>query len=361
MKLCISQATIFRGPLLVAGLLSLSEGCATKVIFHDHTHHQAGEGGEGAEAAAPTSGRGGATNSNGGASATAGNAGTVAQSNGGSSSGGLGGESEQGAGRANGGASGRPIQIGESGQGGTSGEGGDSGAGNNDPLCGNGVLDAGEACDDGKNNGPGRSCNASCRKNACGDGDKGPAEGCDDGDANGLALLACAPDCSRIIERKHIIVSSEVQNETLQPNPVARADAQCPDGFKALFGYADVRRATTTAFANRNAIDWVLQPYTYYVNNTENLIWLTREVPLLGVDGGTFVGLVNPISAATNAIVSNLNPDGTLLLTDNCDGWSGADTHYSKHVGLPPLLDAGFLDYDLFPCGYSVNFYCVEQ
>src|SRR4029079_18052194 len=71
MESCIWHARIFRGPFLLAYLLTLTGGCATKVIFHDHTHHQAGEGGEGAEAAAPTSGRGGATNSNGGASATA--------------------------------------------------------------------------------------------------------------------------------------------------------------------------------------------------------------------------------------------------------------------------------------------------
>src|SRR4051794_39739893 len=53
---------------------------------------------------------------------------------------------------------------------------------------------------------------------------------------------------------KHIIVSPEVQGEKLQPNPVAFADAQCPAGFKALFGYGSSRRATTVAFGNRNAI-----------------------------------------------------------------------------------------------------------
>ncbi|HEY0138551.1 MAG TPA: fibrinogen-like YCDxxxxGGGW domain-containing protein, partial [Nannocystis sp.] len=38
-----------------------------------------------------------------------------------------------------------------------------------------------EQCDDGANNGAGKSCNAMCKVNVCGDGDKGPSEACDDG------------------------------------------------------------------------------------------------------------------------------------------------------------------------------------
>lgn len=119
--------------------------------------------------------------------------------------------------------------------------------------------------------------------------------------------------------------------------------------------------ATTIPFGNANAVDWVLRPYTYYVNSSENLIWVTRETPLLGVKNGAFVGLANPISQYTRTIISNLNPDGTLLETDNCEGWSGVDETFSTHIGFPPLSDAGFLDYTVVACGYLVAFYCVEQ
>jgi hypothetical protein len=234
-------------------------------------------------------------------------------------------------------------------------------AGQSSDPCGDGHLEGNEECDDGTENGPGHACNAQCKRNVCGDGDQGPGEGCDDGAENGLTLLACAPDCSRIIEAKHIVVSPEMQGEKLQPNPVAHADAQCPSGFKALFGYGNERRATTIPFGNANAVDWVLRPYTYYVNTSENLIWLTRETPLLGVESGAFVGLTNPISQYTLAIISNLNPDGTLLETDNCEGWSGVDETFSTHIGLPLASDSGFLDYTVLACGYLVAFYCVEQ
>ncbi|MGB1012996.1 MAG: vWA domain-containing protein [Nannocystaceae bacterium] len=49
------------------------------------------------------------------------------------------------------------------------------------PSCGDGMVQDGEECDIGDNNGPGSMCKADCMLNVCGDGDKGPFEGCDDG------------------------------------------------------------------------------------------------------------------------------------------------------------------------------------
>ena len=62
------------------------------------------------------------------------------------------------------------------------------------PACGDGVLDAGEECDDGAMNGPGQACKADCTLNVCGDGDQGPGEGCDDGNtADGdMCSATCA-------------------------------------------------------------------------------------------------------------------------------------------------------------------------
>jgi cysteine-rich repeat protein len=49
-------------------------------------------------------------------------------------------------------------------------------------TCGNGMLDPGEACDDGTNNGPGKRCSIACNLTpVCGDGQKDGAEQCDDG------------------------------------------------------------------------------------------------------------------------------------------------------------------------------------
>lgn len=62
------------------------------------------------------------------------------------------------------------------------------------PFCGDGTLDAGEACDDG-NNADGDGCSANCTVEAyCGDGTLDPGEQCDDGNnANGDGCSAlCA-------------------------------------------------------------------------------------------------------------------------------------------------------------------------
>ncbi len=67
-------------------------------------------------------------------------------------------------------------------------EGGPSG-------CGDGVLDPGEECDDGAQNGPHHDCYADCTLNHCGDGVSELPEECDLGSANG-------PDggCSQLCE-----------------------------------------------------------------------------------------------------------------------------------------------------------------
>ena len=52
-------------------------------------------------------------------------------------------------------------------------------------LCGDGVLDPDEQCDDGANNGDTQLCKSDCTDQACGDGFVGAGEGCDDGNVQG--------------------------------------------------------------------------------------------------------------------------------------------------------------------------------
>ena len=60
-------------------------------------------------------------------------------------------------------------------------------------FCGDGKLGPGEECDLGDGNGMGKACTAACLLNLCGDGDKGPDEVCDDGNDNNEDL--CSTDC----------------------------------------------------------------------------------------------------------------------------------------------------------------------
>lgn len=71
------------------------------------------------------------------------------------------------------------------------GFGGSTGA----AICGDGVIEGDEACDDGPSNHLGGACRPGCVLNVCGDGDLGPAEACDDGVDNGPDD-ACSSSCT---------------------------------------------------------------------------------------------------------------------------------------------------------------------
>jgi hypothetical protein len=230
-------------------------------------------------------------------------------------------------------------------------------------TCGDGKAQAPEECDNGAENGPQKACKADCTLNVCGDGDVGPGEKCDEGAANGLGLLKCAPDCSRTIVKKQIVVSQEQMGSNFEPNPVAHADAACPPNYKALFVFGDARRATTSANEITNPVDWVLAPYTYYYNAHSNPVWLTDAVALLGVRNGAFVGLENPVREIITAYaVTGLAADWTTLGKQNCSGWSKLGGGVDKSVGFTFGVDITFLvDSDLTDCSSAASFYCVEQ
>jgi hypothetical protein len=295
-----------------------------------------------------------------------GSAGTSAGGKGGTSTGGKGGASGgSGKGGASGGA-GKGRTGGESGsggEGGASGESSQSGGMGGGSGSGGAGVSGGTSGTAGASGGIAGTAGAGNPEPECGNGQVEGDEQCDDGEDNGLGLDRCAPDCSRVIQAKRIVLlDPALDDELLAPNPVATADSYCPSGYKALFAHGSERRATTVPFKNVSPIDWVLTPYTFYVNAVDNLVWLTRDVALLGVEGGAFVGLANPIGQITHVVVSNLNIDGTMLVTDNCNGWTSPYSMFDKHYGFPLSTDETFLK-DTSPndCGYDVSLYCVEQ
>jgi hypothetical protein len=229
--------------------------------------------------------------------------------------------------------------------------------------CGDGKTQAPEECDNGAENGPQKACKADCTLNVCGDGDVGPGEKCDEGAANGLGLLKCAPDCSRVIVKKQIVISQDQAGSNFGPNPVVHADSLCPQDYKALFVFGDARRATTSANEIKNPIDWVVAPYTYYYNAQSNPVWLTDAVALLGFRNGTFIGLENPVrELVTSDALTGLAADWTTLSKNNCNGWSKMSVGPDKSVGFTFASDITFIvRSDLADCDSPAVFYCVEQ
>lgn len=72
------------------------------------------------------------------------------------------------------------------------------------PACGNGIVEPGESCDEGEDNGDTRDCTSTCAHAVCGDGlvrsepsNPGDVEGCDAGEANQDGMYGgCQTDCT---------------------------------------------------------------------------------------------------------------------------------------------------------------------
>ncbi|HZP42471.1 MAG TPA: DUF4215 domain-containing protein [Candidatus Binatia bacterium] len=67
----------------------------------------------------------------------------------------------------------------------------------NPAVCGNGVVEIGEQCDDGNTQGC-DGCSATCRTEGCGDGVVNCGEQCDDGAANGTPGDPCSTTCTEL-------------------------------------------------------------------------------------------------------------------------------------------------------------------
>ena len=92
---------------------------------------------------------------------------------------------------------------------------------NNAGVCGDGVLDTGEQCDDG-NNVSGDGCSATCTtevaQNVCGDGTVGGSEQCDDG--NTTSGDGCSADCRAEFKTTANWRILNVGSTTAQPCPI---------------------------------------------------------------------------------------------------------------------------------------------
>jgi hypothetical protein len=182
----------------------------------------------------------------------------------------------------------------------------------------------------------------------------------------------CAPDCSKIVDQKRIVASNAGVHADLARNgPGAitnTVDAYCPTGYKAIFSALGYRVASTTPNAGTGQVDWVLKPWTRYVNASGQPIWLTNRSALLGVSGNAFSGLTNPIVPGSNSgYITGMNADWTDLATGrNCDRWSSVTSTSQVMIGIGGQTSGQFLEqaHDFtYPCSDVTNWrmYCAEQ
>ena len=79
---------------------------------------------------------------------------------------------------------------------GTTGDTTEAASSGGEPVCGDGVVDVGEECDDG-NQEDADGCTNACKSPACGDGVVGPGEECDDGNADDAD--SCTSACKNAV------------------------------------------------------------------------------------------------------------------------------------------------------------------
>ncbi len=235
-------------------------------------------------------------------------------------------------------------------------------------VCGDGFVGPDEECDDGDGNGPTGACLDACVANVCGDGFVGPEEACDDGAENTLAIGACAPDCSTVIETRRITMGT-FPGGNFGNLGTFYLDSLCPDGYDAMFAIAGEREVTSTPYAADNIVDWPVKPYTAYTTTSGTLMWITDELPLLGVRHGVpdelEQNLLPPCAGTciTNLMVSGLRNDWTTATANTCNGWTSDNpalgAAYASARATTNFLDGG----TTLSCeGTAIaRIFCVEQ
>ncbi|MBI5507985.1 MAG: DUF4215 domain-containing protein [Deltaproteobacteria bacterium] len=94
-----------------------------------------------------------------------------------------------------------------------------------EPVCGNSRLDPGEQCDDG-NTSPGDGCSPTCQSESrCGDGQVGGAETCDDG--NTVSGDGCRGNCTLENVCGDGLVDSQEQCDDGNTSPGDGCDGSC--------------------------------------------------------------------------------------------------------------------------------------
>lgn len=220
------------------------------------------------------------------------------------------------------------------------GDGGSTGAttGGGDPVCGDGQVDAPEACDDGVNAGA-----------VAGD---------------------CAPDCSKEVEEKIIRLSQNTVagNFALgRASFVAAADSECPVGYLAMIADGIDRVGSLAPLMGNGQVDWPIQTWTSYVNPAGDPVWTTTDLRLLGVaDDHTWAGLANPVApaggTAFTAMVEDYTTSSLNCLSFTVDAGTSGDNRAA--FGQATLTTQGAIGSGVGlggGCAFARSLYCVEQ
>lgn len=208
---------------------------------------------------------------------------------------------------------------------------------------------------------------AECGNNMVEDG-----EVCDDGVNAGADVGDCAPDCSAEVELREIVRTADIFDGNIDgagPGTIIEnLDDACPFGYRAIFSDGEDRIATVTPNTGDGQVDWVLRPWTAYVNSEGDLLAITDGAALLGVHGGVFSDLDNPIVPdQLSGTWTGLNQDWTAMeANENCNNWTSSSINYQMMTGIAGYTNEQFLRQSqdfTYPCSDGVlkGVYCAQE
>jgi cysteine-rich repeat protein len=226
------------------------------------------------------------------------------------------------------------------------------------PVCGNGVVEAGEQCDDGNSLGN-DSCLNNCQLPRCGDGIVQPivSEECDDGDqddANG-----CNTQCGR---DRYVFLTSESYQGNF--GEVSGANSLCKKAamIAGLPNYKKYRAWMS---------DDTFSPATWFFRSKGRYILTTGVVVADDWNDLTDGTLQHPINIDENGnersgqVWSNTTPAGLLHPeSEDCMAWKTTEFPVVGRVGNPFHTDFRWTDDDEYNpvlCGGNQPFYCFEN
>jgi hypothetical protein len=222
----------------------------------------------------------------------------------------------------------------------------------------------------------------SCAQGVCiqargGDGIVSSGETCDTGPVPAMANIVpdhtCNSTCTAVYRQKTIRLTNRFDIQGNFGGPL-NADQVCQTDlgsngtvWKALI-VGGGRQATATGNVGDQQRDWVLHPFTVYVNDAKSMIWATDSLPLLRVDStGTTGPLLAPLFTSVSQTTSNypwggFDSDWTTL-PDNltCAGWAINDKNAATDSGeiiLPNFSSFGLGESCAGSTGYLI---CVQQ
>ncbi len=236
-------------------------------------------------------------------------------------------------------------------------------------LCGDEYVAPGEECDAGPGNGQGGECTEKCKITSCGDGYKGGAEACDLGPENGTDTgnEICSHDCTTVVTKKLSICVSAPSGGKLWDGMtagIAGADGICKTScgadYKAMV-VGDGRTASKTKYAGDGQAAWVLQKYTAYYRKGGPLVFVTGPEALLGVIKGEDAPLINSIGLVAGPVWTGLKFDWTKS-TNVCSNWSTSSPANFGNVGDAAASTLGkYISFAEKSCSTLAPIYCVQQ